>query len=140
MYRGPESRASNPAIIFAVEDLTGVLAIVFIFGWPGILIGMHMIRGQFQERHRRKERAAARRMYERVIHHKLEVIETALAMGFSHDQVKTLDQRLEQLIGAERMKSLLDDKTPGIPTTGELPVDDDLNREIVALRKERERV
>jgi hypothetical protein len=123
-----------------VEDITGILAIVFIFGWPGILIGMHMIRGQFNERHRRRERAAARRMYERVIHHKLEVIETALAMGYTHDEVRQLDSRLEQLIGAERMKALLEGPTPGIPTTGELPVDDDLRREIVEMRKEREKV
>jgi hypothetical protein len=123
-----------------VEDLTGILAMVFIFGWPGILIGMHMIRSQINDRHRRRERAAARRMYERVIHHKLEIIETALAMGYSHGQVDLLDRRLEQLIGAERMKTLLDSGTPGIPTTGELPQDDDLSREIAQMRKERERV
>jgi hypothetical protein len=123
-----------------VDDITGILAIVFIFGWPGILIGMHMIRGQFNERHRRRERAAARRMYERVMHHKLEVIETALAMGYTHGQADLLDRRLEQLIGAERMKALLDPATPGIPSTGELPTDDDLKREIVEMRKEREKV
>ena len=140
MYPNPESRSPNPAIIFTVDDLTGVLAIIFIFGTPAILVGMGMFRSHIGERHRRRERAAARRMYERVMHHKLEVIETALAMGFSHDQAKDLDRRLEQLIGAERMKTLLDPGTPGIPSTGELPTNDDLNREIVAMRKERERV
>jgi hypothetical protein len=123
-----------------MEDLTGALAIVFIFGWPGILIGMHMIARQANERHRRRERAAARRMYERVMHHKLDVIESALAMGFSHAQARELDQRLERLIGAERMKTLLDGPTPGIPTTGELPTDDEMRGEIEMMRRERERV
>ena len=123
-----------------MDGLDGLLAIIFIFGSPAILIGLWMLRGQIAEGNRRKERAAARRMYERVMHHKLDVIESALAMGFDSVQVKELDSRLTQLIGAERMKSLLDPATPGIPSTGELPSDEDMREEIEHLRRERERV
>jgi hypothetical protein len=123
-----------------VDELTGVLAIIFIFGTPGLLIAFNMLRGNFAEKARRREREQARRMYERVMHHKLEVIETALAMGFGHDEVRALDARLERLIGADRMAALLDARTPGIPTTGHLPSNDDLESEIRALRRERERV
>ncbi len=114
--------------------------IAFLFGWPGVLILIQMIRSQVNERRRGRERIAARRMYERVIHHKLEVIEAALAMGYTHNEVKELDSRLERLIGVERMQALLDPKMPGVPTTGDLLSDDDLSREIRDMRKERERV
>jgi hypothetical protein len=123
-----------------VESLAGVLTIVFLFGSPAILIALGMLRGHVNQRHLRRERTAARRMYERVMHHKLEVIETALAMGYTVGEVRDLDARLERLIGAERMQALLDERTPGLPTTGELPSDDDLKSEIAAMRKERERV
>jgi hypothetical protein len=120
-------------------DQSVIMLLAFIFGWPAVLILVQQIRGQVNERQRRRERAAARRMYERVIHHKLEVIETALAMGYAQDDVRRLDSRLESLIGTDMLRTLLDSKTPGIPVTGELPSDDDLGREIREMRKERER-
>jgi hypothetical protein len=122
-----------------MDGLVEVLGLVLLFGWPGILIGMHMIRGQINDKHKRLERAEARRSYERLMHRKLDVVETALAMGYTRDEVKELDARLERLIGADKMKSLLDGTTPVAPELTELVSDDQLRAEIKAIRRERQR-
>jgi hypothetical protein len=61
------------------------------------------------------ERTAARKLYERLALEKLDVLKTAVAMGYTHDELRALDQRLEQLIGKEQLQALLSDKTPGVP-------------------------
>lgn len=64
---------------------------------------------------RNKERAEARKLYERLAMEKLDVIKTAVAMGYSRDDLADLDRRLEQVIGAEQMKELRDGKIRSIP-------------------------
>ena len=122
-----------------MDDLTGLMAVIFIFGTPAILVAMAMVRNQFAERHRRKERAEARRIYERLMHHKLDVVESALAMGYTRDEVAELDSRLERLIGAERMRTLLDPKEQALPVLPEsADTDELLQREVAAIRRQRE--
>jgi uncharacterized membrane protein YcjF (UPF0283 family) len=69
------------------------------------------------------EREKARRMYERIVIEKLDVIKTAVAMGHSQNELAELDARLEKLIGAEELISLLDEKGPSPPA---VPVDSEL--------------
>lgn len=70
---------------------------------------------------KRKERIEARKMYERLALEKLDVMKTAIAMGYTKNELGALDQRLEQLIGSQQMQALLSDSTPGIPVApGEL--------------------
>jgi hypothetical protein len=64
---------------------------------------------------RKTERAEARKMYERLAMEKLDVIKTAVAMGYGRDDLADLDSRLEQAIGADQMKMLRDGKTPKVP-------------------------
>jgi hypothetical protein len=37
---------------------------------------------------------------------KLDILKTAVAMGYSHDEVARLDERLERLIGKEQLEQL----------------------------------
>ncbi len=48
-----------------------------------------------------------RRMYAELVKEKLDVIKTALAMGQSTDEIRELDERLEKLIGTEKMMRTL---------------------------------
>ena len=61
------------------------------------------------------ERREARKMYERIVMEKLDVIKTAIAMGQGSDHIKDLDQRLERLIGSDQLGRLLDEKKPKAP-------------------------
>ena len=64
-----------------------------------------------------KDRADARALYERITNDKLEVIKTALAMGYNHNDLKDLDDRLEGLIGSEKLHNLLESDSPTAPST-----------------------
>ena len=65
------------------------------------------------ERLRARERAEARALYERVVREKLDVIKTAVTMGYSRQDLAALDARLEQLIGTDKLQALL--ATPDAP-------------------------
>jgi hypothetical protein len=122
-----------------MDGVVEVLALVLLFGWPGILIGMYMLRLQGNERHKRKERAEARKIYERLMHHKLEVVETALAMGYTQTELQQLDVRLAALVGADKMRSLLDkDGLAPALRSQDLTGDAALEAEIRQLRKQRQ--
>lgn len=87
------------------------------------------------------ERKQARELYERIIMEKLDVIKTAVAMGNSKEDIDDLDQRLERLVGSDKLAALLDEKnSPKVP---ELKpdidlLDRDLEREIERLQRKRE--
>jgi hypothetical protein len=83
---------------------------------------------------RLKDRAEARAAYERVILAKLEVMKTAVAMGYEDAQLKALDKRLEGLIGADKVAGLVDPvASQALPSADML--DTDLERERVRLRE-----
>jgi len=118
-----------------MEDLTGVLAILLIFGTPvfiALVIGGVILLGN---QSKRSERERSRATFERVVSNKLEVIKTAIAMGMTADEVQTLDERLERLIGHDRMRSLVDEDPPKAPEiTGEM-MDADLMDEVEMVRE-----
>ena len=90
------------------------------------------------EKMRRKERAEARALYERLVKEKLDVINTAVAMGHTHDELAALDARLEKLVGPEKLTQLLDE-TPTVEIKQyEILEDEDLEGEIERLTKLRE--
>jgi len=91
------------------------------------------------ERIRSKDRAEARALYERVLRGKLDVIKEALAMGYSQQDIRELDVRLEALIGTEKLRSLLESPDAPVPAiTAEL-LDVDLSREIENLKPQKEK-
>ena len=87
--------------------MEGVLAILMIFGTPvmlGLIIaGGLLINSRIKRQHDEKQR----QMLERIMLEKLDIIKTAVAMGYSRNELDALDRRLEQLIGTEKLQGLL---------------------------------
>ena len=88
---------------------------------------------------KRRERAVARQMYERLALEKLDVIKTAVAMGYEQDALDELDKRLEHLIGTDALQRLLDAQVPGVPETPGEMLRAELTEELARVRRERER-
>ena len=76
--------------------------------------------------------AIARDAYERIVRDKLDVIKTALAMGYSRADIEALDARLEKLIGRDKLDELLSDE--GAPLVDADLMDTDLTHELNRLR------
>jgi hypothetical protein len=122
-------------------DFEGSLAILLIFGTPfliAIVVGMLWHANRILKH---KEVEQARRSYENIVREKLDVIKTAIAMDYSSDDLRYLDSRLEEIIGADAMRSLLDPKQPQTPASSTELQEADLQIEVENLqhiRDERE--
>ena len=82
------------------------------------------------ERIKAKDRTDARALYERITRDKLEVIKTALAMGYTRTDLADLDNRLEELIGSDKLHRLLEDDGPAtLSVAGEI-LDADLVQQL----------
>lgn len=58
------------------------------------------------------ERIKALEVYRSLAKDKLDVIKTALAMGYKDDELKLLDERLERLIGRDALANIIEGKAP----------------------------
>jgi len=87
----------------------------------------------------RAERKEARKLYERLALEKLDVLKTAVAMGYTRDELSDLDSRLEKLIGTEQMSGLLDKRTPETPDASDALRDADLQSELERLRRSKQK-
>jgi len=85
-----------------------------------------------------QDRADARALYERVTTDKLDVIKTALAMGYDHQELKELDARLEELIGSDKLHALLNAQGTGVPPLKDELLDLDLSQELENLKRGKE--
>ncbi|HES57947.1 MAG TPA: hypothetical protein ENO21_00795, partial [Firmicutes bacterium] len=56
---------------------------------------------------RRRERDEVRRMYADLVRERLDVLRTGLAMGLGDKEIAELDQRLEKLVGGEKLLETL---------------------------------
>lgn len=90
------------------------------------------------ERLKQQERAEARQLYERLAQEKLEVIKTALTMGYADLELKKLDERLERLLGQEKLAQLLE-QDPKVELQEVDLLDEDLQAEIERLQREGQR-
>lgn len=74
----------------------------------------------------KQERLKALEAYKALVHEKMDVIKTALAMGYRAEELERLDARLEKLIGREQLANIM----AGVPPqpSPEL-LDRDLNSE-----------
>lgn len=90
------------------------------------------------ERIRAQDRADARALYERITRDKLDVIKTAVAMGADQQQLRQLDQRLEELIGSDKLHALLEGRDTGAPPLKDELLDLDLSQELEHLKRDRE--
>ena len=75
--------------------------------------------------------------YERLAKEKLDVIKTALAMGYGDKELADLDARLEKLVGKERLDEILRGASPEAIASADL-LDTQLERETQRLRAARE--
>jgi hypothetical protein len=83
---------------------------------------------------KQREREAARKMYERIVREKLDVMKTAITMGYQTNDLVDLDSRLEKLIGSEQLRSILSD-TPAVPMANAELMDSDLLSETQKVRR-----
>jgi hypothetical protein len=90
----------------------------------------------FSDAMRRRERVEARKAYQRLVEEKLDVIKTAIAMGYGDAELRELDARLEKLVGTEKLKELLEVR-PGVPVPDAELSDTDLAGELARARGER---
>jgi hypothetical protein len=131
-----------PTALFLMQILDGdtiwILIPLAALAIPIVAILM----GPFMLRMKQAERKEARKLYERIVMEKLDVMKTAVAMGFEQNDLKDLDQRLEQLVGADKLESLVSGKdapaVPAIRPDSEMH-DADLAAEINRLQRQRER-
>jgi hypothetical protein len=89
------------------------------------------------QRMQTQERTEARALYERLVKEKLDVIKTAITMGYGRDDLKDLDARLEELIGKDKIDKLVDEAL-SIPLADADLLDADLQAEIDRLARGRE--
>lgn len=96
-----------------MEDIViPIFAIAMVFGIPLAAI----LSGPLKQWLAQRERREARQLYERLTLEKLDIIKTAVAVGMKKDDLGELDDKLERLIGAEQMQSLLLTKEPRVPS------------------------
>ena len=86
------------------------------------------------ERMKQSERAEARKLYESLAREKIEVIKTALTMGYADLELKKLDERLERLVGPDKLTQLLDE-SPKVELRDVDLLDEDLQAEIERLQQ-----
>jgi hypothetical protein len=72
--------------------------------------------------------------YERLAKDKLEVIKTALALGYSDDEIAKLDTRLDHLIGQDKLQQILQGSGAASVASADL-VDTQLEHEIERVRQ-----
>ena len=121
----------GPDVIWILIPLTALAIPIFA-----------ILTGPIKTRMAQAERREARKLYERIISEKLDVMKTALTMGYDRDDITDLDSRLERLVGSDKLIGLLEEKNPpNVPKVrpdSDL-MDTDLEREIERLQRKREK-
>jgi len=121
----------DPSVVWIWIPLTA-LAIPIV----AILTGPIMLRMK------QAERREARKLFERIVMEKLDVMKTAVAMGFQQNDLQDLDARLERLVGTDKLQGLLAGKevpvAPAVQPGSELN-DTDLTNEIERLQRRQAR-
>jgi len=104
---GPPLALQGFIDVFRDPSTAWIIIPMMIFSIPILSI----LVGPFTARTKSLEREKLRQMYERLALEKLDVIKTAVAMGYQRADLQELDSRLESVIGSDSMKALLDGKT-----------------------------
>ena len=108
------------------DALIGFTTIFLLFGTPLLIAVLIFVGWLISSNRKSHEVASARESYERLVRDKLDVIKTAIAMGQSDDEIRALDARLERLIGTDKLKDLLDGRSPQPPVPAQDLKDIDL--------------
>ncbi len=78
-----------------------------------------------------RERAEARKAYEELVKEKLDVMKTAITMGYSERELAKLDLRLEKLIGKDKLDKVV---AGDVPMPDKDLLDTDLDSELRRMR------
>ena len=99
-----------------------VLLLGLTLGFTSLGLVTHLFIQSARKERRHHETLRSR---ERILVERMDVLKTAIAMGFDRSQLDELDLRLEKLIGGDRLEALLDgrDSAPSL-APGELPGDE----------------
>lgn len=125
-----------------------VAIIIAASAWARVYLAKHGISGHSKHGHYEIPQPAAQAQnnpatakaletYERLAQEKLEVIKTALAMGYSDSEISKLDARLENLIGKDKLEQILQGGGAATAASADL-IDTRLDSEIERLRKIRQ--
>lgn len=81
---------------------------------PMLIFGTFMLKSivsPITARVKMLERDKLRQMYEKLAMEKLDVIKTAVAMGYKQNELAELDEQLEKVIGSDAMQRVLEGKS-----------------------------
>jgi len=123
----------------SVEQL-GVIVAIIAVTIPVVALMIPIVKilvKPFNDAMGRRERVEARKAYQRLVEEKLDVMKTAIAMGYREAELRELDARLEKLVGTEKLKELLEEQ-PGVPVPDAELSDTDLAGELARTRQERQ--
>jgi hypothetical protein len=84
-----------------------------------------------------KHREQALQVYKELAKDKLDVVKTALAMGYKDDDIARLDARLESLVGQDKLAELIHGSGPEVLANADL-LDTQLDNELQRLKQSRE--
>ena len=116
-------------LIIIFSGAIASLAVIPLTILGGMTIARANLKLRLADKHKMLE------TYRLLMQEKLETVKTALAVGFTLEDLKILDERLEQLIGADEMRALIDPKEPRVPLVPTRLVDADLSSEIERLHQ-----
>lgn len=118
-----------------IEVAIGVAIIILASGLARSLFPRHP-RTAYRAPQPQANPAAAKALetYERLAREKLEVMKTALTMGYSDEELKRLDDRLEKLIGKDKLAQILRGDGPAAMADADL-LDTQLDHELERLKQ-----
>jgi hypothetical protein len=123
-----------------VEGVTWFVLMFLVFGMPLLLGLLWVSYARMKGGAERKERQQARDAWERVMNEKLDVLKTAIVMGYDYSELAQLDKRLGSLIGEERMQGLLTERqVPYTPAADLRSIEDDVAAVVQLARQHREK-
>src|SRR5688572_7022617 len=91
------------------EFFLGIFVVLLgvTFGFTSLGLITHLF---LHSARRERRQSEAQRSHERILLESIDVLKTAIAMGFDRTQLDELDVRLEKLIGSDKLAGLLDNR------------------------------
>ena len=108
-----------------------------IMVWVVVLLAMSLLAGAYFNNVEIRQKNGIRQMYVDLVKEKLDIIRSALAMGYSDQALSELDQRLERLIGSEKMLQTLRTEGEALSVKVSDPKipDNDMEREVEQVKQ-----
>ena len=128
----------DPDLLISLVMSFFILGAIPITVLGGMLISRSNLKLRLMEQRKMLE------AYTELMKERLDVIKTAIAVGYEQEDLVDLDLQLEELIGADEMRALINPKAPAVPAAPVVPagqprlVDADIAAEVERLQQKRE--